>query len=82
MSVECPQNSSPFRKICGAKSIAACNIVLNLLILGLFRLFGFGLDWVTIAILLPVGSSFIGFQALSYTIDVYRGSIVSCRPSG
>lgn len=71
------------------KIVAACNIILNLLILcvfkyfdffgenlsRLFELFGFGLDWVTVEILLPVGISFYTFQALSYTIDVYKRKI-------
>lgn len=72
-----------------AKAIAATNIVLNLAILGcfkyfnffsenlarLFSVFGYELDWVTLDILLPVGISFYTFQALSYTIDVYRNKI-------
>ena len=71
------------------KWISAGNIVLNLLVLGvfkyydffalnlekLFRCFGVQLDWVTLDVLLPVGISFYTFQALSYTIDVYRRSL-------
>ena len=68
---------------CGA------NIVLNLLILGVFKYFnffaaslvalfdaiGWHLDNVTLDVVLPVGISFYTFQALSYTIDVYRGTL-------
>lgn len=68
------------------KWISASNIILNLLILCYFKYFNFfgenfaallrsiGIraDWVTLDILLPVGISFYTFQALSYTIDVYR----------
>ena len=71
------------------KWICAGNIILNLLILfafkylnffseslvALFALFGIQLDWVTLKIILPVGISFYTFQALSYTIDVYRKKI-------
>lgn len=71
------------------KTVSAGNIVLNLLILGVFKYFnffvdnldalmtavGFKMDWVTLSIILPVGISFYTFQALSYTIDVYRGKI-------
>lgn len=71
------------------KTICISNIVINLLILGVFKylnffvdnikvlfdLAGYELDWVTIRIILPVGISFYTFQALSYTIDVYRGKI-------
>ena len=72
---------------------AAANIVLNLGILCLFKylnflrdsfvhllgLFGLTPDWPTINILLPVGISFYTFQAISYTIDVYRGNIKPTR---
>lgn len=44
-------------------------------------LIGFGLDnWEPgLRIILPVGISFYTFQALSYTIDVYRGRTKPCR---
>ena len=70
--------------------VSAANIVVNLLILGYFKYFnffaenldllvhsmtGYHLDWVSTDIILPVGISFYTFQALSYTIDVYRHQI-------
>lgn len=71
------------------RAISAANIILNLAILGVFKYynffvdnlntlfstFGYHLDWVTINVILPVGISFYTFQALSYTIDVYRNNI-------
>ena len=42
-------------------------------------LFGVNPDWPTIHILLPVGISFYTFQAISYTVDVYRGNIKPTR---
>ena len=68
------------------KIFSAANIVLNLLILGFFKYFNFftdsfaqamnSLGWhcdaPTLNIVLPVGISFYTFQALSYSIDVYR----------
>ncbi len=81
-------NNKKFAKIwCGV------NIVLNLLILCyfkyfiffvdnlkvLFNQFGFQLDWFTLDVLLPVGISFYTFQALSYTIDVYRKDVAATK---
>ncbi|MCM1517986.1 MAG: MBOAT family protein [Pseudoflavonifractor sp.] len=77
----------------GARRWTALNIVLNLGILvtfkyfnffgenltRLFNLFGVALDWVTVDILLPVGISFYTFQAISYSIDVYRRDIPATR---
>ena len=76
-----------------SRLIAASNIILNLAILGVFKYFnffadsfyqllnafGFNVDWVTLDILLPVGISFYTFQALSYTIDVYKGKIAATK---
>lgn len=71
------------------KLISTANICLNILILAYFkycnffgenfaallRCFGVEADWVMLDIMLPVGISFYTFQALSYTIDVYRRKI-------
>ncbi len=87
LQIEWAQKSPPHNY--RAKIYATANVVINLIILGifkyfnffsdnfdrLFRLFGVELDWVTLDVLLPVGISFYTFQALSYTIDVYKGSI-------
>ena len=66
------------------------NIVLNLGILCLFkyydffvvefaRLFHFATEGLLLKVILPVGISFYTFQALSYSIDVYRGKIEPTR---
>ena len=70
--------------------VCASNLILNFLILGVFKyynffadsmaqlvwgLFHYQLDWVTLNVILPVGISFYTFQALSYTIDVYRKDV-------
>lgn len=62
------------------------NIVLSLGILALFKyydffvtefaqLFHISTDGLLLKVILPVGISFYTFQALSYSIDVYRGKI-------
>ena len=66
------------------------NIVLNLGILALFKyydffvtefaqLFHISTDGLLLKVILPVGISFYTFQALSYSIDVYRGKIEPTR---
>lgn len=73
----------------GAKFYTIANIVINLLILGTFKYFNFFVESfshllnsigicvhpVTLKLILPVGISFYTFQALSYTIDVYKGKL-------
>ena len=73
----------------GGKFYATLNIVVNLLILGVFKYYNFFVgslrealatmdihtNFTTLSIILPVGISFYTFQALSYTIDVYRGKV-------
>jgi len=66
------------------------NIVINLGILAVFKyydffvsefgaLFGISTESLLLRIILPVGISFYTFQALSYSIDVYRGNIKPTR---
>ncbi len=75
------------------KWVCVANVVLNLAILAVFKYFNFFVDnlqvlasalgWhfdgPTLNVVLPVGISFYTFQALSYTIDVYRGHIAPTR---
>lgn len=67
----------------GKKAIMITNIVVNLGILGVYKyydffasqfaeLFGIKSDFLLLHLILPVGISFYTFQALSYSIDVYR----------
>ena len=69
-----------------AKRWMWANIILNLGILGLFKYYDFfvtefaqlfhaSTDGILLRVILPVGISFYTFQALSYSIDVYRGKM-------
>lgn len=70
-----------------AKLFSAANIILNLGILAVFKYYNFFVtsfanvfldgqtDGLLLKIILPVGISFYTFQALSYTIDVYKEKI-------
>ena len=41
--------------------------------------FGVELGWTTLHIILPIGISFYTFQSMSYTFDVYRRHMPTCR---
>ena len=72
-----------------ARGMVAISFTLNLMILVVFKYTGFIVDSLNagfgrfgvsfalprLGILLPVGISFYTFQALSYTMDVYRGDV-------
>lgn len=77
-------------KICKLKKVVvACSFMINLGILFYFKYFNFALTIISrvfekihiqlnmpvFDIILPVGISFYTFQALSYTMDVYRNEI-------
>lgn len=71
------------------RAVCAANILVNLGVLGIFKYYdffvdslqqlfsamGYELSWTTLNFILPVGISFYTFQALSYTIDVYRKDV-------
>ncbi len=77
------------------KAALVSAIVSNLMLLGFFKYFNFGLDnwnavmtsagletarWDTaLRITLPLGISFYTFQSMSYAIDVYRGDAKAIR---
>lgn len=71
--------------------INAANIVINIVILGIFKYYNFFAssfadifldgksDGLLLNLILPVGISFYTFQALSYSIDVYRQKIAPTK---
>ena len=79
--------------VISGKSILLCNLILNLLILAFFKyyhffvdsfidffsLFGLKMHKSSLQIILPVGISFYTFQALSYSIDVYRQRMAATK---
>ncbi len=81
------------RKTRGKKLCIAGSLFLNLGVLGYFKYLNFlidtwnkvtehlhmGASFSTMEILLPVGISFYIFQAVGYTIDVYRGDVYAER---
>lgn len=73
-----------------AKCWLWCNIIVNLGVLFFFKYFNFFIsefsqlfhiptDRLLLKIILPVGISFYTFQALSYSIDVYKGKIMPTK---
>lgn len=72
-----------------AKLYLTLNITINLVLLGIFKyynffvssfvdaigIFGYDLNVRTLHLILPIGISFYTFQALSYTIDIYKKKI-------
>lgn len=75
------------------KRWVVASVTVELGILGLFKYFGFFLEELNrilgamglehwepgLRLILPAGISFYTFQALSYTIDVYRGKTIASR---
>ena len=72
------------------KAVMIANIIVNLGILGVYKyydffarefaeLIGIEADFLLLHLILPVGISFYTFQALSYSIDVYRKQISPCH---
>ena len=82
-------NMSDAKKRSAKKVVVALSLLINLGILFFFKYYNFTVEALvkafgilkirltvpTIDVLLPVGISFYTFQALSYTIDVYRDEI-------
>lgn len=80
---------------CTQKSALFLSVALNLGVLGFFKYFDFGVasynalirnvgleswQWNTFfEVILPLGISFYTFQAISYTVDVYRGEARAMR---
>ena len=81
------------KKIWGKKLCIIGSLFLNLGVLGYFKYLNFlidswnkvmahfqaGASFSTMEILLPVGISFYIFQAIGYTIDIYRGDVYAER---
>lgn len=85
----CEKRVSDGKKVVYKKLCVASSCILNLVVLFFFKYYNFAIENVavilkrfniqmtvpTFDILLPVGISFYIFQAISYTLDVYRNEI-------
>ena len=83
------RSSTPRRR----KALVALAVVVDLGVLGVFKYYGFFIDqlgaaldmlgWIRdlplLQIVLPVGISFFTFQAISYVVDVYKGTCEKAR---
>ncbi len=79
-------HARPLRRV-----LLIASLIGNLGLLGFFKYYNFfidsaqslleswGLHAGNLEIILPIGISFYTFQTLSYTIDVYRGTLAPCR---
>jgi D-alanyl-lipoteichoic acid acyltransferase DltB (MBOAT superfamily) len=88
-----PDAASLNRNPSTRKWILVVSLAVNLGVLGAFKYFNFFVDsWIaalhalgvpasprTWDVILPVGISFYTFQSMSYSIDVYRGSLPAAR---
>ena len=77
------------KKIRIKKAALVVTVAANLSVLFVFKYLGFvmksvssasGIDVPEIGIILPIGISFFTFQALSYVVDVYRGTTKAENP--
>lgn len=73
------------------KKWLTCSIVANIGVLAIFKYYNFFINginesaetqWPILKLALPIGLSFHTFQALSYTIEVYRGTCKAQRHIG
>ena len=81
------------RRKSSRKALVALAVVVDLGVLGVFKYYGFFMDQLGAAldmlgwqrdlpllqIVLPVGISFFTFQAISYVVDVYKGTCEKAR---
>ena len=72
----------------GARAVLIASVVVNLLLLGFFKYYGFlvenlnslfGTHWEARVLPAPIGLSFYTFTLLSYLFDVYRGKAPATR---
>ena len=89
LGIQIEKNKTQLKK----KALLIVSLATNLGILGFFKYFnffidsfsemvgqfGYSPDYLHLNIILPVGISFYTFQTLSYSIDIYRGSLKPTR---
>ncbi|HEX2517294.1 MAG TPA: MBOAT family protein [Chloroflexota bacterium] len=82
-----------FKRRAGRRAVLLAALVFNLGLLGVFKYYGFFVESLNealrgagfggrlpfVEVIVPVGISFFTFQAISYVVDVYRGSLAPGR---